>query len=265
MKKLLLVTAVGAAGLVASANLLPQAFGQGKDSAAASKAAAAAPQKIAFVDLSRVFNEAKKFLQMQEEFRELQLSKQQKAEQMSQKAQSIAKDVKEQQLDSSSDEYIEKEQELIQLDSSYKTFMQVTKRQLGRRQLEVQAQMHTELQAALDQFAETNGYSLILNSHELGEDNDNAAEIRYVMSQTVSWHRHQEDITDAVIQYLNSQVDSPSTVKAAGGTSTGKGEKATPASGTKQTPRGNAPAATGATGSAPRRSGAEQAPRKPAR
>ncbi|RPI88870.1 MAG: hypothetical protein EHM42_04015, partial [Planctomycetaceae bacterium] len=61
MKKLILVTAVGAAGLAASANLLPQALGQGKEAPAASKAAAAAPQKIAMIDLSRIFSEAKKF------------------------------------------------------------------------------------------------------------------------------------------------------------------------------------------------------------
>ncbi|RPI85817.1 MAG: OmpH family outer membrane protein, partial [Planctomycetaceae bacterium] len=212
-------------------------------------------------------SEAKKFQQMQEEFRELQASKQTKAEQMKQKAQSIAQDVKEQQLDDSSDEYIEKEQELIQIDSSYKTFMQVAKRQLGRKQLEVQAQMHADLRAALERFGEANGYALILNSHELSPDNENAAEMRYVMQQTVSWHRNQEDITDAVIQYLNDQVESKSAVKPAAGSSAGKAAKATPAGGTTAAAAagGKAAGTAGGTPAAGGRKPAEAPTRKPGR
>ena len=167
---------------------------------------------------------------------------------------------------------VSKEEELIKIETSAKTYAAVAKQQVMRRELEIQSEMFQAVQKALDKFAETNGYSMVLNAHKLDESVENPNELTRTMLQTVTWHRNREDITDAVIQYLNQRYAAGDNVQPASSTGTGK-PKATQAEGTR--PATTKPA-TGAeakptTGTAPKAGNAPAAgtgtapPRKPTR
>lgn len=235
MPKLSHLVLIGSLGI--AAQVLPAGFAaaQTKEAAApraAAAPAAAGPQKIAIIDLERVFLESHQFQQLREELKELQASKQQKMEQLQQQKKALVQDVQEQQLGPDSEEYLSKEEEVIRIDNSAKTFAAVAKQQLGRRQAEVTAEMYGVVQKALDKFAEANGYAFVLNAHQLSEGSENPQELQRTMFQTVSWHRGREDITDSMIQYLNQRYDATAEVQPASGASTGK-PKATTAEGTR--------------------------------
>jgi outer membrane protein len=230
----------------------------------------AAPQKIAVLDTERVFLESEQFKKLRDELVELKKSKQQKLEQLQQQKAALVSDVREQQLDFDSAEMVSKEEELIKLETSAKTYAAVAKQQVLRRELEIQSEMFQVVQKALDKFAETNGYSMVLNAHKLDESVENPNELTRTMLQTVTWHRNREDITDAVIQYLNQRYTAGENVQPASGTGTAK-PKATQAEGTRPAATKPATGAAGkpAAGTAPRPANAPAAgtgaaaPRKP--
>jgi outer membrane protein len=236
VRKFLFLSAslVGALAVVAPTSVRAQA------PAAANANANSAPQKIAVLDTERVFLESEQFKKLREELLELKKSKQQKLEQLQQQKQALVTDVRDQQLEFDSAEMVSKEEELIKLETSAKTYAAVAKQQVARRELEIQAEMFQVVQKALDRFAETNGYSMVLNAHKLDESVENPNELTRTMLQTVTWHRNREDITDAVIQYLNQRYTSGDNVQPASGTGTGK-PKATQAEGTR--PAAGKPAA----------------------
>ncbi|MCY2965184.1 MAG: OmpH family outer membrane protein [Planctomycetota bacterium] len=260
MKKLLLLAVVGTTSLAMGILPTERALAQTKEK---TDARPSPPQKIAVIDLERVFGESHQFQQMIEELKELKLTKEQKFQQMQQQKISLAQDVREQQLEIDSEEYLSKEEEAIRLESSAKIFAAVSKQQIGRRQLEIQAEMFSVVRKALDKFAESNGYSFVLNARELAEGSDNPNDLQRVMSQPVSWHRNREDITDAMIQYLNQKYDASADVRPVGGSNAGK-PKATTADGTKAAAKpatGTKPASPTPSNTQPKRT-AEAAPRK---
>lgn len=238
MRKSLLLSAslVGALAVVAPTSARAQA----PAAANANANANSAPQKIAVLDTERVFLESEQFKKLREELLELKKSKQQKLEQLQQQKQALVTDVREQQLEFDSAEMVSKEEELIKLETSAKTYAAVAKQQVARRELEIQAEMFQIVQKALDRFAETNGYAMVLNAHKLDESVENPNELTRTMLQTVTWHRNREDITDAVIQYLNQRYNSADNVQPASATGSAK-PKATQAEGTR--PAGTKPAA----------------------
>lgn len=190
------------------------------------------PQKIAVLDTERVFLESEQFKKLRDELLELKKAKQQKLDQLQQQKAALMSDVREQQLDFDSAEMVSKEEELIKLETSAKTYAAVAKQQVMRRELEIQSEMFQMVQKALDKFAETNGYSMVLNAHKLDESVENPNELTRTMLQTVTWHRNREDITDAVIQYLNQRYTAGENVQPASGTG-GTKPKATQAEGTR--------------------------------
>ncbi len=263
MRKSLLWSASlwGALTLVAS----PSAQAQ----APAAANANATPQKIAVLDTERVFLESEQFKKLREELVELKKSKQQKLDQLQQQKAALVSDVREQQLEFDSAEMVSKEEELIKLETSAKTYAAVAKQQVMRRELEIQAEMFQMVQKALDKFAETNGYSMVLNAHTLDESVENPNELTRTMLQTVTWHRNREDITDAVIQYLNQRYAAGDNVQPASATGAAK-PKATQAEGTRPAAKpATGAAGKPATGTAPRPANAPAAgtgaaaPRKP--
>ena len=248
------------------------ALAQGKEAEPAAREAAPrvpAAQRVALIDLDRVYRESHQFQKMLEEFKELQGSKQAKVEQLQQQRQAIVQEVQESGIEAGSDEMAAKEQELIKIESSAKTYVQVAKNQLTRRQIEIQAEMYGVVQKALDKFAEANGYAFVLDAHKMEADSENPNELRRVLQQTVAWRRDKDDITEALINYLNQRYDSEAGVQPAGGSATGK-PKATTAEGTRAAPARGTPGAgapSGATsgGAGTKRAAEATAPRKPAK
>jgi hypothetical protein len=85
----------------------------------------------------------------------------------------------------------------------------------------------------------------------------------------VAWRRDKDDITEALINYLNQRYDSEAGVQPAGGSATGK-PKATTAEGTRAapargTPGAAAPAGATSGGAGAKRAAEATAPRKPAK
>jgi len=249
---------VWAAWFVASVVLVPTMVrAQGKEAEPAARAPGA--QRVALIDLDRVYRESHQFQKMLEEFKELQGAKQAKVEQLQQQRQAIVQEVREAGLEAGSDEMAAKEQELIKIESSAKTYVQVAKNQLTRRQIEIQAEMYGVVQKALDKFAEANGYAFVLDAHKMNADSENPNELQRVLQQTVAWRRDKDDITEQLVNYLNQKFDSEAGVQPAGGSATGR-PKATPAEGTRPAPARTAPAGAAA---GTKRPAEATAPRKP--
>ncbi|MFM8287495.1 MAG: OmpH family outer membrane protein [Planctomycetaceae bacterium] len=244
--------------------------GQGREAEPAAREAAPkapAAQRVALIDLDRVYRESHQFQKMLEEFKELQGSKQAKVEQLQQQRQAIVQEVQESGLEAGSDEMAAREQELIKIESSAKTYVQVAKNQLTRRQIEIQAEMYGVVQKALDKFAEANGYAFVLDAHKMESESDNPNELRRVLQQTVAWRRDKDDITESLINYLNQKYDSEAGVQPAGGSAAGK-PKATTAEGTRAAPARGTPGAAGPAGATSGGAGTKRpaegaAPRKP--
>lgn len=109
-------------------------------------------------------------------------------------------------LDEGSALRIQKEEELLQLDTLRKYRGERWKAVMQRRINENTARLYNALRAEVDAYAQENGYQLILKTEapRLEEDSDEGANKR-VNSRTVLWCAPELDLTAVILQRLNAK------------------------------------------------------------
>lgn len=201
-----------------------QQAGQG---AAAGRAAAAeestGPHKIGLIDMARVFKEYKKFEDLRDklkaEYDAVQSGGQGKAQQM----QKLQEEMK--QFEQGSQEYTDREQQLVKMNAELQAFGRSAQRDLMRKESELFRDVYDDALAAVKLYAEYFNFTLVLRFDSSGFDSDDPQQVLETLNQQVVYHRNGDDITMKIIKYLNGQYESqqkaaPQTARPGGATST---------------------------------------------
>ena len=169
---------------------------------------------IGLIDMARVFKEYKKFEALREGLKtEIAASEETiKSDVESLKALSQ----KLQMMTESSPGYAQAEAELASKAAEVDARRKVMQRDFLRKESQIYKQVYLEVQTTVKQYAEYYGYHVVLrfNGTEL-QETDDARGVINGMNRQVVYHRKKDDITDAVLQHLNSQYQK--TVSAKGG------------------------------------------------
>jgi len=121
-----------------------------------------------------------------------------------------------QMMTESSPGYAQAEAELASKAAEVDARRKVMQRDFLRKESQIYKQVYLEVQTTVKQYAEYYGYHVVLrfNGTEL-QETDDARGVINGMNRQVVYHRKKDDITDAVLQHLNSQYQK--TVSAKGG------------------------------------------------
>ena len=114
------------------------------------------------------------------------------------------------------------EKKIVQLSAEITTSRAVAEKDLKQREAKALVAVYQDAKEAIRVVAEQNGYTLVLRIDRDAIAAKNYATIQQTMGQLVLRHDSREDITDAVIEHLNSQYESAAGGSAKGGTGLAK-------------------------------------------
>lgn len=207
MKKLI----VTAAAVVILAGTLSPAWSQNTASGQR-QVPAAIPHKVGLIDMSRVFKEYKKFDRVREELKQEFTGRESQAKQMAQSIQTIQEQMK--QLKEGSPDFLRLETQLAGEATQLQAFGKVTQRDLVRQESQAYKEIYLETVSAVRQFAEYYRYTLVMRFDSEALDSADPQKLIQGLNRQVVYHRNDDDITDAIIKYLNQEFEKKSTAAA---------------------------------------------------
>lgn len=173
----------------------------GQNQPAATAPAAATPVKIGLVDMARVFKEYNKFEDMRASLKaemEIALAE---AKKIAAEAEKVKEELK--LLKPGSAEFIKRETDLAQLSSDFDTKRKVANAQYQRKEAEIFQDIYIDSVGVIKLYAEHFKFSMVMRFNSAELDKTNPSSLANGLNKLVIYHRPQDDITDAVIDYLN--------------------------------------------------------------
>ena len=209
-----IIAATAAAVLCGAFICLPSVRGQngptaGRAAKSQSKASpAAAPAssatlKIACLDMGLILRDYKKMADRKRELARMAEAGNAKIRQMQGEGQALVKHMQDEKIDQDSDEFSACAKKKFQLESSIKTCKATAERDMKLQSVKIAAAIYEDVQAALKLFCEQNGYTLVIQIDREADRTDDYRMVQRVIGQQIIYHRHQEDISVAVLTHLN--------------------------------------------------------------
>ncbi len=206
-----------AASLLGAFVCLPHVRGQqgqpadraGKTSQRPAAAAAAAPAglKVACFDMNLILKEYHKMADRQHELDDIANEGNAKIAHYQKEYQAVTKSIQEDKIDKESDEYVALAKKAYQAQNSGKSAQAAKERNIKMQSLKITAAVYADVQAALKLFCEQNGYTLVLQVDREADTTTDYRMFQRPLAQPTFYYRKRDDITVAVLTYLNDQYD----------------------------------------------------------
>ena len=160
--------------------------------------------KIACIDMQLILKEYKKVADQKRELALLGETANAKIRQIQAEKQALVKRWEEDKVDQDSDEYSARVKKAYQIENSMKTCQSGAQREMQLQSVKIAAAVFEDVQAALKIFSEQRGFTLVLQIDRDAAKTEDYRMSRQVTAQPVVYYRGQEDITVAVLSYLNN-------------------------------------------------------------
>lgn len=171
------------------------------------------PHKTAVIDVNYVFDNYAKMKQFLEDYKGEAEEAEDKAKEYMERLKTTQEVMKG--LKDSSPDYSRKEAELAKVKSEFEAYRSLKTKELQRKLAQMQQTVYLEVQDAIARVSEYHGYSLVVRIVRDDSGGD-LRKMQAVMNQPIVWHRTQDDMTNAVLDWLNRRY-----AKAASGASAG--------------------------------------------
>jgi outer membrane protein len=161
------------------------------------------PHRIALIDMARVFKNYKKFENLREELKGDLTKTEDKFKLMAEQIRKEQSDLK--LMKEGSDEYATKEKVVLTHTTQAEAFRKGQQRDLIRREAQIYKTIYLEVADAVQKYASHFNYTLVLRftSDEV-ETTENPEEVMRGLNRQVVYYRPNDDITNAIVRYLNS-------------------------------------------------------------
>lgn len=174
------------------------------NSASAQETAAPAATKVGLIDMAYVFKNYEKFKTLRDDLKTEIEGSDQQAKTMATKIKTVQEQLKT--FGEGSPEYVAKEQELTRLATEFETFRKVAQRDFLRKEADIYKTIYMEVADAVKLYAQHYKYALILRfNREDIQSSSSPDEVLQSMNRQVVYYSAREDITDAVLKYLNQR------------------------------------------------------------
>lgn len=210
MKKTALCVAALALTLAAASPAMAQQTG-----AAPAKDAAA---RIGLIDMAKVFQQYDKFKDLTEGLNAEAKARAEDRKKIADEAKKIADEIKA--FKPGTPQYIELEARFAQLQSQFAAQEKLDGVNYNRKQADVFEKTYVEVTNVVGIYAKHFGFTMIIRFNSEPLDTENPQKLASGLNKLVVFHRPQDDITDAVVEYLNRQYGKTRTAEKAapGGT-----------------------------------------------
>ncbi|MBW3540494.1 MAG: OmpH family outer membrane protein [Planctomycetes bacterium] len=180
----------------------------------------AKPHKVGLIDMAYIFKNYKKFEALREDLKTEIEKADQEAQARAAQVTKLQEEMKNSPYKPGSPEYTKLEDQITRQVTDFETFRKKSQMQFLRQEADIYKTIYLEVSEAVGLYAQHYKYTLVLrfNAEEV-KDAADPKEILNSMNRQVVFHRGEDDITKAVLNYLNQRY-SP---QAAGGAPSGTG------------------------------------------
>lgn len=160
--------------------------------------------RIALIDMARVFKNYKKFDNLREE---LKGGLQETEERFKKMAEQIRREQSELKLlKEGTDEYAQKEKLILAHTTQAETFRKTQQRDLIRKEAQIYKTVYLEVADAVQKYATHYNFTLVLRfTSDDVETQENPEDVMRGLNRQVVYYRPSEDITNAIVNYLNAR------------------------------------------------------------
>jgi Skp family chaperone for outer membrane proteins len=207
------VLSASAAALLSAVLLCPQ-VGYSQGAAAPATAAAAAPHKVALIDMAYVFKNYEKFSVLREDLKaKIQVSEEE--------AKGKAGNIQEMQAKlkayaEGSEEFNAAEKQFAQASADFEAFRRAAQRDFLKQESQIYHTVYMDVSDAVAKYAKYYKYNLVLRFNREDLDTENAQKLIEGMNRQVVYFENENDITQSVTDYLNKKYGGQTATKPAG-------------------------------------------------
>lgn len=159
------------------------------------------PVKIGLVDMTRVFNEYNKFKDMQSALQAEALGLKAETDGIAAQAKRIRQELG--LLKPGAPEFNKLEATLAQLSSDFAAKQKIGQLSIRRKEADIFKNIYVDATAVVQMYAKHFEFTMVMRFNSAKLDQNDNASVANGLSKLVIYHRHQDDITDPVIDYLN--------------------------------------------------------------
>ena len=124
-------------------------------------------------------------------------------------------------LEEGSPDYTKLEEQLLKSQSDLESFRRVAQRDFFKKEADLYKTVYLEVEDLVQKYANYHGYTLVLRFERDDVDAaDNPRDIISGMNRQVVYYRSQDDITDAILTYLNKRWNDQQTASGSSGGTT---------------------------------------------
>ena len=193
-------------GLVAAVVAAVAAAGVVTGTADAQKKPEVKPSKVGLIDMARVFQDYWKFENQREDLKAEMISMDASAKPKMEELQQLSKQIKENVFKTGTPERDKAESRLFELSSELEALRKKAQVDVMRKESEIYKDIYLEVQQTVGRFSQYYGYDMVIrfNSNKL-EETTNPQAVLQQMNRQVVHHNPKDDITQAIIDYLNDR------------------------------------------------------------
>jgi outer membrane protein len=176
--------------------------------------------------MAHIFKEYKKFNVLREDLKA-------KIEESDSRAKSMAETIKTLQTElksyaSGSPEYSQTERKLAKASSDFEAFRKLAQSEFLREESQIYKTIYLEVTDTVEMYANHYHYTLIMRFSRDGlQETDDPGNVIKGMNRQVVFFRPQDDITVAILEYLNKKYSSEGGARPAGSEKSASGKKST--------------------------------------
>jgi outer membrane protein len=201
VKKLMIGTLAAA---IAVGLLIGVRTGVGQETASAQPQGG--PHQVGLIDMAHVFKEYEKFKTLSDGLRAEVEASDAEAKTKIEELQQLQSQLTSGTLTEGSAEYTALEESLATKSSELETFRKLKQRDFLRKEADIYKTVYLEVQDAVQKYARYYKYTLIMRfNRDKVEDAENPQDIIQSMNRPVVFHRAEDDLTDPILSFLNTE------------------------------------------------------------
>jgi Skp family chaperone for outer membrane proteins len=215
VKKIIISTSIVVC-MVGLGLALTNAWGQG----AAKTAVESGPHKVGLIDMAFLFSKYSKFETLRADLKAEIETADASLKARLEKIKGLQAEMKD--LVPNSPDFVAREKQITELAAAAEAERKNLQRKFMREETKVYQTVYREVLDAVNKYAAIYKYTLIIrySRDEAAEAGDDPQKVMQALQRQVVFNRAEDDVTDAVLRYLNNQYTKPATPRSATKTDT---------------------------------------------
>lgn len=161
------------------------------------------PHRVGLIDVNHIFQNYEKLKHMAEEHKADMQAEEAKLRAKAKKIQELGEELKS--YNEGTPEFTAREAKLTRMGSEFETERKMIGVDLKKKEAKMLHQVYLEVQDAVERLCDKYKFTVVIKFNRVDLSSADPNKVTQLMGQPVLYHRKRDDLTDAVLKYLNEK------------------------------------------------------------